>query len=58
MEDKITCKTEEEGIMYLNLRSGEKIPVKTITRYTNWESGRQDCNIEITEVLNSTNVKL
>ena len=47
MEDKIIKIEEETGMMSLNLIDGSKMPVKSKTIYTYWQSGRQDCAVEI-----------
>jgi len=54
MEDKIMNITKEEGTVVAILKNGDKIPVKAITTYTHWESGRKDCNINIIEPINGS----
>lgn len=57
MEDKIIKTTHEAGTMTVNLKTGEKVPVKSNTIYTFWKSGRKDCKIEILEPLSLTAIQ-
>lgn len=51
MEDKIIEIKEEMGEVVLNTKSGKKIPTQAKTIYTIYESGRQDCRVEILKPL-------
>jgi len=51
MADKILRTEEEHGNAIVNLKSGKKIPVKIMTLYTHYESGRKDCNIIVEDAL-------
>lgn len=50
--DKVINVSEEIGEGFINTKSGKRIPVKTKTIYTTYESGRKDCNVEIEKPLN------
>ena len=54
MKDTIVKITEEYGNMFITLKDGKKIPVKAITKYTYWKSGRKDCSINIEEPLTTS----
>ena len=45
MEDKIIKVEEELAEATINLKTGEKVPVRTKTIYTHYESGKKDCKI-------------
>lgn len=46
-EDKVIAVNVENGKMIVNLKSGKKIEVDAQTIYTEYESGRKDCKINI-----------
>jgi len=49
MEDKIIKTEEENNIIHLNLKNGNRVPIKAKTIYTHYESGRKDCTIQLQE---------
>jgi len=55
--DKILEIKEELGTMHVTLRNGQKIPVKAKTIITCWESGRQDCKVEIEKPIPLSGIK-
>lgn len=50
-EDKIIKTEQEIGQAHIVLLNGDRLPVKTLTTHTYYESGRKDCKVEIEKPL-------